>query len=213
MSAARPSDGTSARGCSGRQHGSPAGGATALLLVDFINPLDFEQGEALRPAAEAAAARTAALKRRLAGEHIPAIYANDNFGRWRSDFSDLVETCAGPGSRGRELARLLRPERDDLSILKPRHSAFFGTPLEFLLTELDTRRLIIAGLVTEMCVLFTAQDAYVRKFALWVPRDCVASVDPEVHARTLAHLEGVLGADTRATTEEPTLERTTAAGE
>lgn len=174
---------------------------TALLLVDFINALDFEHGEALRPHAEAAARRTAELKRAVKAGNIPAIYANDNFGRWQSNFKDLVQACSAPQCRGHELARLLKPEDDDWSVLKPRHSAFYGTPLEFLLDELEIQRLVIVGLVTEMCVLFTAHDAYVRKFDLWVPQDCVASVDPAVHARTIAHLRDVLGADTRASTD------------
>jgi len=182
---------------SGPDGSKAGGGASALLLVDFINALAFDHGEALRAPAEAAAQRTAALKRRVRAAGWPIIYANDNFGRWRSNFSHLVAECARPECRGATLARLLAPDGDDLSVLKPRHSAFFGSPLEFLLAELGTRRLVIVGLVTEMCVLFTAHDAYVRKYELWVPADCVASVDPADHRRTIEHLAKVLGADTR----------------
>ncbi|HZQ63261.1 MAG TPA: isochorismatase family cysteine hydrolase [Casimicrobiaceae bacterium] len=193
---------TALRAC-GQEAGARRGegGKTALLLVDFINELDFAHGEALRPYAEAAARRTADVKRRLKALQVPAIYANDNFGRWKSNFPDLVASCRASRSRGRELARLLAPDQDDLSVLKPRHSAFYGTPLDFLLAELAVDRLVIVGLVTEMCVLFTAQDAYVRKFEMWIPEDCVASVEPEVHARTLTHCRDVLGIDTRASTE------------
>ncbi len=189
---------TNARAQDDRAATTGSGGKAALLLVDFINELDFAHGAALRPAAEQAARRTAALKKKLVGRGVAAVYANDNFGHWRSDFSHLVQSCARPGSRGRELARLLAPEPGDLSVLKPRHSAFYASPLEFLLTELDATRLVITGLVTEMCVLFTAQDAYVRKYDLWVPEDCVASVDPRDHRHTIEHLRDVLGADTRA---------------
>lgn len=193
----------SAQSCGRDGPSAPRGESakTALLLVDFINTLDFDSGEKLRPAAEAAARRTAELKRKLKAQEIPAIYANDNFGRWQSNFPDLVGACSGEKCRGRELARLLKPEDDDLSVLKPRHSAFYGTPLEFLLDELGIGRLVIVGLVTEMCVLFTAHDAYVRKFDLWVPEDCVASVDAAVHARTLQHLSEVLGVETRPSTD------------
>jgi nicotinamidase-related amidase len=193
--------------------GSADGSArTALLLVDFINDLDFDGGEALRPRAEAAARRTAELKRALKSNNVPAIYANDNFDQWTSNFSDLVEAYSAPDSRGRELARLLKPEREDLSVLKPRHSAFYGTPLEFLLAELEIQRLVIVGLVTEMCVLFTAHDAYVRKFQMWIPEDCVASSDAQVHERTLLHLREVLGVDTRPSTEVGSDEQVTGAG-
>lgn len=190
------------RGC--RSQALPARGErgrTALLLVDFINTLDFEHGEALRPQAEAAAKRTAELKRRLKSQRVPSIYANDNFGRWQSNFPDLVASCGARSCRGHELARVLAPDPDDLSVLKPRHSAFYGTPLEFLLAELEVGRLVIVGLVTEMCVLFTAHDAYVRQFEMWIPEDCVASVDPAVHERTLMHCRDVLGVDARASTD------------
>ena len=133
----------------------------------------------------------------------PAIYANDNFGRWRSDFTHLVDACAAPDAAGRDIVRPLRPDPDDLSVLKPRHSAFYGTPLEFLLAELGIGRLVIVGVVTEMCVLFTAHDAYLRKFDLWIPADCVASTNEKNHTRTLEHLADVLGADTRPSTAVP----------
>jgi len=183
-------------------HGNaPDKAAAALLLIDVINGLEFPEGEQLLRHALPMARNILALKRRAKEAGIPAIYANDNFGRWQSNFPDLVESCSRPDSRGRELARVLEPDAEDLSVLKPRHSAFYGTPLEFLLVELGVRRLVIVGLVTEMCVLFTAHDAYVRKFDMWIPEDCVASVDPQVHARTLTHCRDVLGIDTRASTE------------
>ena len=191
--------------CRRNSSGGARGGSarTALLLVDFINALDFERGEALRPAAELAARNAAGLKRRLKAAGIVAIYGNDNFGRWRSNFNELVASCSAPESRGRELARVLAPDDDDLSVIKPRHSAFYGTPLEFLLAELGIGRLVIVGVVTEMCVLFTAHDAYLRKFDLWIPADCVASTSEKNHTRTLEHLADVLGADTRPSTAVP----------
>src|SRR5689334_15669578 len=128
----------------------------ALLLVDFMNPLDFEGVESLVPKAIAAAKRTVALKRRCREARIPIIYANDNFGRWESQFAEVVRACLESAGPSAELARLLAPEQGDLSILKPRHSAFYGTALEFLLTELRADSLILAGLTAESCVLFTA---------------------------------------------------------
>ena len=171
---------------------------TVLLLVDFLNFMDFASAKALAPYAIRAARRTLALKRRLARSRVPVIYANDNFGHWESDIHAIVETCLARGGASRELARLMAPEPDDRSVLKPRHSAFFGTPLEFLLHDLGAKRLVITGLTTDSCVMFTAHDAYVRGFRIWVPSDCVAATRPQFTRDSLAHMGRVLKASTAA---------------
>ena len=118
----------------------------ALLLIDFMNPFDFPNGAALARHAIGAARRTAALKARMRARHAPVIYANDNFGRWESDFAAVVAHCSSRGGASAAIARMLAPGPGDRSILKPRHSAFFGTPLEFLLDELSVDRLVLTGL-------------------------------------------------------------------
>jgi nicotinamidase-related amidase len=161
----------------------------ALLLIDFFNPLDFEGGEALALPALRAAKRTAALKARLRRAGVPAIYANDNFGQWQSEFSSLVQQCIRLAGAPGAIARLLAPQPGDRSILKPRHSAFYGTPLEFLLEELGSKTLILTGIAADACIMITAHDAHIRKFKVWVPRDCVASERASYTRTTLAHLE------------------------
>ena len=113
--------------------GRASRGRPALLLVDFMNPLDFEGAAAIAQRAVEAAQRTATLKARMRTEGVPVIYANDNFGRWESDFDAVVAHCESRGGPSAQLARILAPLPGDRSILKPRHSAFFGTRLEFLL--------------------------------------------------------------------------------
>jgi len=168
---------------------------TALLLIDFMNPLDFRGGPALGRGALRAAARTAALKARLARDKVPVIYCNDNFGRWDSDFDAVIEHCRTRGGIPARLVALLAPAQADRSVLKPRHSAFFGTPLEFLLDELRIQRLILTGLAADNCIMFTAHDAYLRKYALWVPSDCVASERASYERNALAHMARVVKAD------------------
>jgi nicotinamidase-related amidase len=170
---------------------------TALLIIDVINDLEFDGGEALLPQALAMAERIAALKQRTAAKGIPAVYLNDNFGQWRSDFRVVVEQNR-EGVRGAPLVQRLAPETDDYFVLKPKHSGFFGTTLETLLRFLGARRLILTGLATPMCVLFTAIDAYMRDYEILVPGDCSAAERPEQHAATLRYLREVLRADTRA---------------
>ena len=166
-----------------------------LLLVDWINPLTHAGADQLRRPALAAARCTARLKQRLSRTGVQAIYANDNYGVWRSDFHTLLQQCRRSGGEAAEIAELLAPARNDITVVKPRHSAFYETPLQVLLQQLKARELVIAGVASEWCVLFTAMDAYVRGYSLRVPSDCIASASREHHAAAVNYLGKVLGAD------------------
>ena len=168
----------------------------ALVLIDVVNDLEFPGGERLLASALAAAKRIAALKRRARAAGIPVIYANDNFGRWRSDFREVVQRCLHEDVRGRPIAELLAPDREDYFVLKPKHSAFFATVLETLLKYLEVKRLILAGFSGEACVLMTASDAYVHDYEIHVPRDCVASESKKENTQALRYMARVLHADT-----------------
>src|SRR3954467_6618868 len=147
----------------------------ALLIIDVINDMDFPGGEKLARQAIPMARNIAALKARAKDAGVPVIYVNDNFGRWQSDFRKQVSHCLRQDSRGREVARLLRPEEDDYFVLKPKSSAFFDTTLETLLRHLGAETVILTGLAADVCILFTAHDAHLRDFKIIVPSDCVAS--------------------------------------
>jgi nicotinamidase-related amidase len=182
-------------------HGSvPENCAVALLLIDVINDMEFEGAEALVEQAVPMAHRIAELKRRAKRAGIPAIYVNDNFGRWQSDFRRVVEHVLGDGVRGEEVARILRPEDDDYFVLKPKHSAFFATTLDTLLTYLGARTLILTGVAGNICILFSANDAYMRDLNVIVPADCVASNTAEENSHALEQMSKVLKADVTPST-------------
>jgi nicotinamidase-related amidase len=166
----------------------------ALLLIDFVNTLDFGDGGRLARRAVPAARTTQALKQQAHSERIPTIYVNDNFGDWSGNFEAILDRCR-KSKNGNELAALLQPSAEDLSILKPRHSAFYGTPLEFLLDELQVDSLILTGLQAHICILFTAHDAYLRRYRLWIPGDCVASSEARDERSALEHMAKVAHAD------------------
>ena len=177
-------------------HGNvPDSAPVALLLIDTINDLEFDSGERLLAYALPMARRIAALKRRARAAGIPSIYVNDNYGRWQSDFTRLVEHVRGDGTRGKPIADLLLPEADDYLVLKPKHSGFFSTALDTLLEYLGARTLIMTGMAGNICVLFTANDAYMRDFHLVVPADCVASPDPADNEHALRQMQTWLKAD------------------
>jgi nicotinamidase-related amidase len=183
-------------------HGSaPDKSLVALLLIDLINALDFPEGEQLLRHALPMAHRIAALKRDAKRLAIPAIYVNDNFGRWRSDFQSYVDHCLQSEVRGRPLVEILRPEHDDYFILKPKHSGFYSTTLDTLLDYLAVETLILCGVASNICVLFTANDAYMRDFKLYVPSDCVAANEAEENCHALRQMAQVLKADTRPSTD------------
>jgi nicotinamidase-related amidase len=148
---------------------------TALLLIDVINDLAFDGSAALVAQAQAMAGPLARLKRRAAIAGVPAIYINDNFGQWRSDFRRTVAHCTSRSSPGHRVSRRLRPRASDYFVLKPKHSGFFDTTLDTLLETLGIRRLILTGIAGNICVLFTANDAYMREYKLFAPADCIVS--------------------------------------
>jgi nicotinamidase-related amidase len=183
-------------------HGNvPDKSDVALLLIDVINDLEFESGGELLRHALPMAERLAALKRRAREAGVPVIYVNDNFGKWQSDFKKILEHVLNDDVRGRPLAEILRPEEDDYFVLKPKHSGFFSTTLDILLDYLGARTLVLTGLTGDICVLFTAHDAYMRDFNLVIPSDCVASNDPSENEYTLRKMADLMDADTRPSAE------------
>jgi nicotinamidase-related amidase len=167
------------------------------LILDMISDFRFEDGVPLLRAARRIAPRIRRLKERAAAAGIATIYVNDNLGRWRSDMAQLIRQCTASGALGRDVVALLAPESRDSFILKPRHSAFYGTPLEVLLENFGTRRLILTGVSSHQCVLFTAMDAHVRELELAVPRDCIAGPAPADTRFAVSYLRSVLNADIR----------------
>jgi nicotinamidase-related amidase len=180
---------------------SAAGRRTALLLIDVINDMDFPGSETLVRLAEPMARRLRALKRRARAAGIPTIYINDNFGKWRSDFRATVEYCMKSGVPGHKVATLLKPDRKDYFVLKPKQSAFYGTTLDTLLKDLKTKTLILTGVAGDNCVLFSANDAYMRDLKLHIPSDCIASNTEAENQYALQLMKKVVKADITPSSE------------
>jgi nicotinamidase-related amidase len=183
-------------------HGSaPDKCETALLLIDVINDLAFPEADRMLPAAREMAQRLLSLKKRARRAGIPAVYVNDNFGKWKSDFRRTIEHCVDRKSKGREIVKVLRPDDDDYFVLKPKHSGFFSSTLETLLRYLGAERLILTGIAGNFCVLFTANDAYMRDYELLIPEDCCVSNTPAENNGALELMRKFLKADTRPSGE------------
>jgi nicotinamidase-related amidase len=175
--------------------------SVALLMVDVVNAFDFPDSGGLVQAAARAAPRILALRERAHLADVPVIYANDNFGQWRSDFRMTISACSATNKPGHGVTRMLVPSERDYFVLKPRHSAFYGTALEVLLGRLQVRTLVMVGFATNICVLYTASDAHMRGYDVIVPSDCTASNTPQLTEQALAQLRVVTAARTPESSE------------
>ena len=183
-------------------HGNvPDHSPVALILIDVINDMEFDSGEALFRNALPAARKLARLKQRAKDADVSTIYVNDNFGKWRSDLRQQLDHVLEDGCRGEPIARLLKPSDEDYFVLKAKHSGFYDTQLDLLIDYLQVKTVILAGFATDMCVLFTASDAYLRDLDIVVPPDCSASASTEHHEQALKHMSRVLHVKTPMSTE------------
>ena len=183
-------------------HGNaPDRSIAVLLLIDVINDLDFPENENLVRRSEELSQNILKLKQRCREAGIPAIYVNDNRGRWRSEMCAVVRECLRPDAPGRTMVQKLAPNADDYVVLKPKHSAFYATPLDTLLQYMGVKKVILAGVTTNACVMITASDIYVRDLQLFVPQDCVAALSAEDQKNALDLMQRNFSADTRQSGE------------
>jgi nicotinamidase-related amidase len=168
---------------------------TALLLVDVINRLEFPGSRSLVRRSLTMSRPLQRLVARARRARIPVVYVNDNFGTWDSDWRKVLDACLAADSPGRAVVQRLVPQEGDYFVLKPKHSGFFCTTLDLLLRYLGARTLILTGIATDICILFTANDAYMRDYRLLVPSDCCAANTRDKHTHALRQIREVLKAD------------------
>ena len=161
----------------------------AILIIDTINDLSFPGGEKVLPWAMKFAPKLLAVRKKAHRAGVPVIYVNDNFGHWTSNFSDVFRYCTRRDARGRAVVRQLKPTKNDYFVLKPRHSGFFATSLQPLLEDFEIKRLILSGISTNLCVLFTAHDAHMLRYPMLVLSDCCAAESDFDHNVALTQLE------------------------
>lgn len=170
----------------------------ALLLIDVLTTFHFPDSDAILERALTIRDPLVKLKARAREANIPVIYANDNFGDWRSEKEVLIGRCLE--ARGAQFVRPLLPDSEDYFLLKPMHSAFYMAPLEVLLQHLEVETLILTGLTSNSCITVTAHDANMRGFDIYIPADCSSARNPEEHTQALAQLEAMAGANLKRST-------------
>ena len=161
--------------------------ARALLLIDLINTWQNADGSALLRQTRPIVPALIRLRKAAAAARAPVIFVNDNFGQWRSDFRQVIASARASGSQAAQIVDALHPGEDDYFVLKPRHSAFFATPLELLLRELGVDCVVLCGVAGDQCVLASASEALLHRFHVVIPRDAIACATARRKAAVLTH--------------------------
>lgn len=175
----------------GVQEPESAVSTCALVVIDMLNSYDHDDAEELVLSVAEALPGIVDLLERARAAGVPVIYANDNFGRWRSNHGQILETALT--GRHPELVEPVRPDDDSMFVVKARHSIFYETPLAYLLRTMDVDELVLTGQVTEQCVLYSALDAHIRHIGVTVPRDAVAHIHADLAKAALRMVERNMG--------------------
>ena len=156
---------------------------TALIVVDMLNAYEHPDAEKLTQSVE----NVLPTIGELIDDSDLTVYVNDNFGDWNSSVDELLE--AGLEGERPDLVEPLKPPGDASFVIKARHTIFYGTPLEHLLYTEEIDRIVLAGQVTEQCILYSALDAYVRHLGVTVPPDGVAHIYEDLADAALTMME------------------------
>jgi nicotinamidase-related amidase len=174
---------------------------SAVIVVDMLNPYEHEDADRLVESVEHAVEPIGDLVERATGEDVEVIYVNDNYGDWNSSQEELAQ--AALNGRRPDLVEPILPPDDADFVVKARHTIFYMTPLEYLLAQREIGHIVLAGQVTEQCILYSALDAYVRHLEVSVPTDAVAHIHEDLAQAALKMMERnmrvelVMGADCR----------------
>jgi nicotinamidase-related amidase len=161
---------------------------TALVVVDMLNPYRHEDADALADSVAGIVEPLAGLIDRARDrDGVDVIYVNDNYGDFTASRDDIVRHALDGAHP--ELVEPIVPDTGWPFLEKVRHSAFYATSLDYLLTRLETKRVILTGQVTEQCILYTALDAYIRHFDVTVPSDADAHIDAELGKAALRMMQ------------------------
>ena len=167
--------------------------SSALIIIDMLR--DFlEEGGSLYIGGDSKAViqNVAARLKECRQEEKPVIYIMDSHLQQDPEFEMFPVHCLA-GEWGGEVVDELTPREEDILIPKRRYSAFYGTDLDLTLRELGVQELELAGVCTQICVLYTAADARMRHYDVTVRKSCVASFDQEAHEFALKEMEKTLG--------------------
>lgn len=164
----------------------------ALLIVDMLNdfvrqgaPLEVPSSRSIIPA----------IKRRIEEARtkgVPIIYVCDAHEANDKEF-DVWPPHAVKGSEGAKVIDELSPLPGEIIVEKTRYSGFYRTQLEDILRKMGVEKVVIVGILTNICILFTAADAVMRGFEVEIPREGVTASSSQENDFALDQMAKVLG--------------------
>jgi nicotinamidase-related amidase len=160
---------------------------SALIVVDMLNAYDHEDADRLVASVESVVEPIAGLVERASDAGAEVIYVNDNYGDWNSSSEELAQRALD--GRRPDLVEPLLPAEGTDFVIKARHTIFYMTPLEYLLAQKEIGHVVLAGQVTEQCILYSALDAYVRHLRVSIPTDGVAHIHEDLAEAALNMME------------------------
>lgn len=173
---------------------------TALIVIDMLNHYEHDDADLLMADVERILPSLERLIHEARTRKIGTVYVNDNHGNWSAGRPELVELALGGAAP--HLIDPIAPPAELPFVVKHRHSIFYQTMLEYLLREREVTRIILAGQVTEQCILYSALDAYLRHFEVLVARDCVAHIHEDLADAALRMMERNMHADVVGSVDE-----------
>jgi len=163
----------------------------ALLVIDMLN--DFvEEGAVLEvPSARKIIPQIKKRIEEARKKQIKVIYICDAHQKNDKEFQSWPPHAIS-GTRGGEVNEEIKPQKRDFIVKKRRYSGFLGTDLDLLLRELRIEKIYIVGILTNICVFFTAAEASMRDYEVIVYADSVTTISERDHRFALAQLRDVL---------------------
>ena len=150
----------------------------ALIINDMENDFVDEKGALRVDTAIDCVEPIKKLKAKMKKEGAPVIYVCDTHFKGDKEFEKWGSHTVD-GTWGAAVIDELAPDENDFVIKKWRYSAFFATPLDMLLRQLQVDTIVLTGVLTDVCIQHTAADAYFRGFKTVVPRSCTATISDE----------------------------------
>jgi nicotinamidase-related amidase len=157
---------------------------SALLVMDYQASIVEGLGESAKPALGNAQTLIAGAR----AANIPVIFVVVGFRPGYPEVSSrnpalatLTKSARFLGAAGADIAEAVRPEPDDILVVKHRVSAFHGSDLDVILRARSVETLILMGFITSGVVLSTVRHAADADYRLLVVKDACADRDDEVH--------------------------------
>jgi nicotinamidase-related amidase len=162
-------------------------GGTAMIVTDMLNTYEHEDADRLAESVEESLGPIRSLIAAARERELPLIYVNDNYGDWNSSSEELAKRAMS--GRRPDLVEPILPPEGSMFVIKARHTIFYETPLNYLLTQIGVESIVLVGQVTEQCILYSALDAYVRHLEVAVPPDAVAHIHHDLADAALEMME------------------------